>query len=106
MIVRVYQKSETNVMHVLFGLLRINGFYMFRALLAHPLEAITNGTWYTKCVLCHLAATRVGKQFHSNPGSGQLTQHVRNISSAVCVQPPEDEEVMFETCRGPSLLIN
>jgi hypothetical protein len=25
---------------------------------------------------------------------------VRNIPSAVCVAPPEDEQVMFETCRG------
>jgi hypothetical protein len=30
------QYSETNVMHFLFSLLRINDLYMFRALLAHP----------------------------------------------------------------------
>jgi hypothetical protein len=29
------QYSKTNVMHFLFNLLRINGLYMFRALLAH-----------------------------------------------------------------------
>jgi hypothetical protein len=34
------QYSETNVMHSLFNLLRIMGLYMFRALLAHPQEAL------------------------------------------------------------------
>jgi hypothetical protein len=34
------QYSETNVMHFLFSLLRINGLYMFRALLAHLQEAL------------------------------------------------------------------
>jgi hypothetical protein len=34
--ITVYQYSETNVMHFLLNLLRIKGFYMFRALLAHP----------------------------------------------------------------------
>jgi hypothetical protein len=36
----VNQYSETNVMHVLFNLLRINGLYMFRALLADPQETL------------------------------------------------------------------
>jgi hypothetical protein len=35
-----YQYSETNVMHFLFNLLSIKGLYMFRALLAHPQEAL------------------------------------------------------------------
>jgi hypothetical protein len=35
-----YQYSETNVMHILFSVLRIKGLYMFRALLAHPQEAV------------------------------------------------------------------
>jgi hypothetical protein len=35
-----YQYSETNVMHFLFSLLRINGLYMFGALLAHTQEAL------------------------------------------------------------------
>jgi hypothetical protein len=26
--------------------------------------------------------------------------HSRNIPSAVCVAPPEDEQVIFKTCRG------
>jgi hypothetical protein len=34
------QYSETNVMHFLFSLLKINGLYMFPALLAHSQEAL------------------------------------------------------------------
>jgi hypothetical protein len=34
------QYSETNVMHFLFSLLRSKGLYMFRALVAHPQEAL------------------------------------------------------------------
>jgi hypothetical protein len=66
----VYQYSETNVMHFLFSLLRINGLYMFRALLAHLQEALhkqhlvycmhvfsvdctrAKVEHYTKCCLC------------------------------------------------------
>jgi hypothetical protein len=36
----VYQYNETNVMHFSFSLLRIKGLYMFRALLAHPQDAL------------------------------------------------------------------
>jgi hypothetical protein len=36
----VYQYSETNVMHFLFNLLRIQGLYLFRTLLAHSQEAL------------------------------------------------------------------
>jgi hypothetical protein len=35
-----HQYSETNVMHISFNLLIIKGRYMFRALLAHPQEAL------------------------------------------------------------------
>jgi hypothetical protein len=42
----VCQYSETNVMHFLFSLLRIKGLCKFQALLAHPQEALHNGTWY------------------------------------------------------------
>jgi hypothetical protein len=35
----------------------------------------------------------------------QLTLHTRNIRSAVCLSPPEDEQIMLETCRGPEFLI-
>jgi hypothetical protein len=35
-----YQHSETNVMHLLFSLLRIKSLYVFRALFAYPQEAL------------------------------------------------------------------
>jgi hypothetical protein len=31
----------------------------------------------------------------------QLTLYARNIPITVCVAPPEDEQVMLETCRVP-----
>jgi hypothetical protein len=39
------QCSETNVMQFLFNLVRIKGLYMFRALLAHPQEALHDVNW-------------------------------------------------------------
>jgi hypothetical protein len=61
----VDQYSDTNVMHILFSLLRIKGLYMFRTLLAHPQEVLNKRhlvyymrvanwqhTQYTKCCLC------------------------------------------------------
>jgi hypothetical protein len=35
-----------------------------------------------------------------------LRTHARNIPSAVCATPPEDEQVMFETCIGSWLSVN
>jgi hypothetical protein len=35
-----HQYNETNVMHFLFNVLKVKGLYMFRALLAHPQEAL------------------------------------------------------------------
>jgi hypothetical protein len=34
------QYGETNVIHIVFNLLRIKGLYMFRALLVHPQKAV------------------------------------------------------------------
>jgi hypothetical protein len=64
---------------------------MFRALLAYPQEALHKGTWYIACVLCQLAA----------PGLEWNSARNARIPSAVCVAPPEDEQVMLETRRGP-----
>jgi hypothetical protein len=150
------------VLHFSFNSLRIKGLYTFRALLAHPQEALhkrhlvycvrisvgcgtgavqghlhvssitcsssggasqtafgilrayiswlwhrcsartstcfehyllilrkrcTNGIWYIAC-LCQSAVARL--QCHSS------------IPNAICVSPPENEQVMLETCRGPS----
>jgi hypothetical protein len=35
-----------------------------------------------------------------------VREHIRNIPSAVGMAPPEDEQVMLETCRGPYFFIN
>jgi hypothetical protein len=54
------QYSETNVMQFLFNLLRIKSLYMFRALLAHPQEAL-NKRYLEYCVrVMSVGCTRVG----------------------------------------------
>jgi hypothetical protein len=63
---------------------------MFGALLAHPQEALSKR---------HLAVSL-------QPCHSQLTLYARNRLNAVCLTPPEDEQVMFETCRGPLFSIN
>jgi hypothetical protein len=100
----VYQYSETNVMHFLFSLLRIKGLYMFRALLAHPQEALykrhlvycmrvvsvgctrtevpLHGTGYIAYMLCQLAATRIGGELQS--WCSQLTTCTQYTKSRLC----------------------
>jgi hypothetical protein len=59
---------------------------------------VTNGTSY----VAYIAAVAVSLQsWHS-----QLTLYARNIWSGVCVAPPDDWQVMLETCRGPWFSIN
>jgi hypothetical protein len=82
--------SVANVMHFSFNLLRIKGLYMFRALLAHPQEAL-----HTRHLVYCVRIVKL-QSWHS-----QLTLYARNIPSAVCTALPEDEQVMLETCRGP-----
>jgi hypothetical protein len=89
----VYQYSESNVMHFLFSLLRIKGLYMFRALLAHPQEAVHN----RHLVYC----VRVMSVGCTSIGAANCSQHARSIPSAACVAPPEDEQVILETCKDP-----
>jgi hypothetical protein len=72
----VYQYSKTSVMYFLLSLLRIKGVCMFRALLAHFQEVLHK----RHLVYC---------------------KHARIIPSVVCVAPPEVDQVMLETCRGP-----
>jgi hypothetical protein len=45
------------------------------------------------------APPRIHEQLTPKPT--QLTNRPRNIPSATCVAPPEDEQVMFEIRRGP-----
>jgi hypothetical protein len=87
----VYQYIETNVVHFLFSLLRIKGLYMFRPLLTHPQEVLHSSTWYNACMLCQLAAPGLKWNWH---------KHKCNIPSVTFSAPPEDEQVMLETCRG------
>jgi hypothetical protein len=99
----VYQYNETNVLHFWFSLLRIKGLYMFRELLVHPQEALYK-QHLVYCVRimsvgCATIAVKL-QSWHS-----QLT-YARNIPSAVCVTPPEDELRMLETCKGPWFSIN
>jgi hypothetical protein len=54
---------------------------MFRTLLPHPQEKLHKR---------HLVYQEVLQK-----------QHLVYILSAVCVAPPEDEQVILETCRGP-----
>jgi uncharacterized protein YfbU (UPF0304 family) len=39
--------------------------------------------------------SRLNSSWHS-----QLTLYARDIPNAVCEAPPEEEQVMLETCRG------
>src|SRR5215510_6320883 len=89
-------------MHFLFNLLRTKGLYMFRALLAHPQEALhKRHLVYCVCIMsvgCGTVAVLL------QPCHSQLTLYTRNIPSAVCVAPPEDGHLTLETCRGPLIL--
>jgi hypothetical protein len=75
-------------MHFSFNLLRIKSLYTVRALLAHPQEILHK----RRLVYC-VRIMSVGS-------TSQLTKHARNMPSAVSGEPPEDEQVMLETCRG------
>jgi hypothetical protein len=81
---------------------------MFRALFAHLQEALHKRYLVFRVRVmsggCYPGWS--GTSFHSNPGSSQLTYHARNIPSAICVVPPDDEQVMLVTCTGHYFLIN
>jgi hypothetical protein len=85
-------------MHFLFSLLRIKGLYMFRALFAHLQEAL-NKRDLVYCVLVMLVGcTRIGMELVEPVPLQSWCSH---IPSLVCAAPPEDEQVMLETGRGP-----
>jgi hypothetical protein len=75
---------------------------MFRTSLAHPQKALRKGhlVYYVRImsVACATIAVKL-RSWHSS-------LYARNIPSAVCVAPPEDEQVMLETCRGPWFSVN
>jgi cytochrome b561 len=60
-----HQYSETNVMHFLFNVLRIKGFYMFRALLTHPQEVLNKWHLVYGVRVMSVGCTRVGVELVS-----------------------------------------
>jgi hypothetical protein len=85
-----YRYNETNVMHFSFSLLGIKSLYMFRALLAHLQEAL-HKRHFVYCM--HIMPVGCGTVAVSLP-------------TAICAVPPEDEQVMLETCTGSWFSIN
>jgi hypothetical protein len=71
---------------------------MFRAILAHPQEAL-NKWRLVDCVLISVVCGTVAVSLQ--PCHSQLTLYGCNIPRAVCASPLEDEQVMLKTCRGP-----
>jgi hypothetical protein len=62
---------------------------MFRALLSHPQEVLhERGLVYCMC------------EVSLQPCHSQMILYARSIPNAVCVTPPEDEQLLLETCRG------
>jgi hypothetical protein len=84
-------------MHFSFSTMRIKGLYIFRALLAHPQESLHK--WHlVYCV--RIMSVGCGMVVASlQLCRSQLTLYARNIPNAVCEAPPEDEQVIIETCR-------
>jgi hypothetical protein len=72
---------------------------MFRALLWHPQEVLHKlHLVYCVRIMSVGCGTVAGTL---QPCHSHLTLYGRNIPNAVCVASTEDEQVMFETCRGP-----
>jgi hypothetical protein len=69
---------------------------MFRALFVHPQEALKK--WHL--VYC-VRIISVGSKTAIVAHKSQLALYTRSIPSAVCVAPPEDKQIMLETCTGP-----
>jgi hypothetical protein len=85
------------MLHFSFNLLRIKGRYMFRALHAHHQQALHK----RHLVYCmHMSVGCGTVEVKLQPCQSQLTLYARIVPNAVCVAPPEDEQVMFKTCRG------
>jgi hypothetical protein len=89
--------NKINVMHFSFNLLRIKGLYMYRALLTYPQEVL-NTRHLVHCmrrmsVGCGTFAVNSLQLCYR-----QLTLYARNKPGSVCVTPPEDKQVMLNTC--------
>jgi hypothetical protein len=92
------QYDVTNVTHFSFNLLRIKSLYMF----SHITCLSSGGA--TKRHLVYSVRMSVGCDTIAvslTTCHTHLTIYVRSIPNAVCLAPPEDEQVMLETCKGP-----
>jgi hypothetical protein len=65
--ITVYQYNEADVMHLDSVYLKLRASTCFAHYLPIFKRHFTNGTWYIACVLCQLAATRVGVDLRSIP---------------------------------------
>jgi hypothetical protein len=62
---------------------------MFRALLAHLQDSLQKHHLVCCVRVMFIGCTSIE------------VEHARNIPSVACAANPEDEQVTFETCRGP-----
>jgi hypothetical protein len=81
-------------MHFSFNLLRIKGHLHVSSITC----SFSGGDHKRYLVYCMRIAVLL------QPSHSQLTLYARNIPSAVCVESPDDEQVMLETYRGPLIL--
>jgi hypothetical protein len=68
---------------------------MFQPLLAHRQEALHK--WHLVYCMRVMSVGCIRVKV-------ELTYHAHNIASAACETPPEDDQVMLKTCRGPLIL--
>jgi hypothetical protein len=97
----VYQYNVTYFMHCLFNVLRIKGLYTFQALLGSSSGGATQ-RHLVYCVRMSVGCATIAVSLQSlQSWHSQMTLYACNILSAVCWAPPEDEQIMIETCWGP-----
>jgi hypothetical protein len=68
---------------------------MFRALLAHPQEALQQRHLVYCMRVTSVGCTRIGVLVQPTDVTRKQYTKCRGVT------PPEDEQVMLETCRGP-----
>jgi hypothetical protein len=75
-----HQYNKNNVVRFSFNLLRIKGLYMFRALLAHPQEALQNLIWILRaCNISCAAVARLQTVAFCNRATAVQLTYARNI---------------------------
>jgi hypothetical protein len=64
--------------------------------------------WESKAATCfeHCLLILRRRSENTTVQHNQLTLYVRSVPNAVCLTPPEDEQVMLETCRSLWFSIN